>query len=157
MNYGFTCKRSYEESLKGHEFNYKQVPVIEQQGLADDGDEHPYEAVGRRIVVGRMGKASYVADDDQVNHAEGRYKKIARETLKSFCEHPVTHSLLFKLYVKPFRGENTPEECLWHLQNLEKISQRLADDRTWMAKQMCGVDVNELDERKKKKDKQSDR
>ena len=37
-----------------------------------------------------------------------------------------------------------------------KISQRLADDRTWMAKQMCGVDVNELDERKKKKDKQSD-
>ena len=86
VNYGFTSKRSYEESMKGHEFNFKNCPVSEQKGLAD-GDDEPFEAVRRRIVCGRMGKAAYVAEDCDVNHAEGRYKNRQRNA-GNFLQRP---------------------------------------------------------------------
>ena len=113
--------------------------MIEQAGLAD-GDEEPFEAVRRRIVCGRFGNATFVANDSDVNHAEGRYKKIGRETLISLCEDPIMHSLLFSRYVRPFHREYNTDTCLWHLQNLEQISLKLSNDALWMAKLMCGID-----------------
>ena len=62
VNYGFTSKRKFGDSMKVQELNYENVPVIEEVRDHLKGCEH----LKRRVVCLRMGKAQFVTDMDQV-------------------------------------------------------------------------------------------
>ena len=63
VNYGFTSKRKFGDSMKIQERNYENVPVIEEVRDRLKACEH----LKRRVVCLQMGKAQFVTDMDQVH------------------------------------------------------------------------------------------
>ena len=78
VNYGFTSKRRFGESMQIHEVNYENIRVVENAKRADGT---PCEHVARRIICFKVGKAKFTTDDAEVNHEAGVFKKIVRERL----------------------------------------------------------------------------
>ena len=137
VNYGFTSKRKFGDSMKIQELNYENVPVIEEVRDRLKACEH----LKRRVVCLRMGKAQFVTDMDQVDHEKGIYKLLPQDELIAFLSHPLTASLYFRDWCLPFFSENTMDECLQMIANLGLVHPDLVTDTEWLANRLSGASL----------------
>ena len=89
VNYGFTTKRRFGNSMKVQELNYENIPIIEE---CKDHNK-TCEQLQRRVVCIRMGKGTFTPEEAKIDHANGIYKLIPQDELAAFLKHPLTASL----------------------------------------------------------------
>ena len=98
VNYGFTAKRRFAESIKTQECNYNSIPIIEM--AKDDGKEDTTkkgEALKRRILCCRYGKGTSVVNDEDVDPAIGKFKKMTDDELSELVTDPIFSARFFEI------------------------------------------------------------
>eukprot|EP00959_Pyramimonas_sp_CCMP1952_P066291 1384209-Pyramimonas_sp.AAC.1 len=89
--------------MKDQKLNFENIHVIDDAG----GGAKVLAQLSRRVVCCRMGKATYVVHDKDVNEAEGRFKKIPRDELEDFLSHPFTAVPFLRVWCIPFFLKHT--------------------------------------------------
>lgn len=134
VNYGFTSKRKFGDSLKVHELNYENIPVIEESRDRIKACDQ----IKRRVICWRMGTATFTANPEEVNHDNGIYLLIPQDELKNFLLDPLTSSVYFRDWCLPLFRENSLPECLRCLSDLAHIDSQLEEDTAWLAGRLSG-------------------
>ena len=134
VNYGLTSKRSFGSALKVQEFNFENIPVIEESR----DRQKSCEQLRRRVVCFMMGKATYTTRDELVNPKEGTFRYIPQDELKSFLSHPVTAAIFLRDWCIPFFQDNSIQECLDMINDLEAVHPDVERDTPWLALCLSG-------------------
>ncbi|CAE7726165.1 unnamed protein product [Symbiodinium sp. CCMP2592] len=134
VNYGFTTKRRFGDSLKVQELNYDNIPVIEE---ARDRNKS-CQQLERRVVCVRMGKGKFTAAENEVDPEKGVFLLLSQEELSSLLSHEVTAALYLREYCIPFFQETSLEEALNMINNLGEVHADLLSDTKWLASRLAG-------------------
>ena len=134
VNYGFTSKRRFGSALKVQELNFENIPVIEESR----DRQKSCEQLRRRIVCFMMGKATYTTRDELVNPKEGTFRYIPQDELKSFLSHPVTAAIFLRDWCIPCFQDNSTQECLDMINDLEAVHPDVERDTQWLALCLSG-------------------
>ena len=134
VNYGFTEKLKFGESMKDQELNYENIPVIEDAGSPDK----VCEQLERRIVCCRMGKARFVNRAADVDEEKGLFLKLPQDELEQFLSHPFTAILYFRRYLLPFFLQHGESGSKRMLMDLKSVSEDLWQDTVWLAGRLSG-------------------
>ncbi|CAE7706700.1 unnamed protein product [Symbiodinium sp. CCMP2592] len=134
VNYGFTTKRKFGESLKVQELNYDNIPTIEE---ARDRNKC-CQQLERRIVCLRMGKGKLVSDVNEVDTDNGVFLLIPQDELSAFLSHEITAALFLREYCIPFFQETSLAESLRMINDLAGVHADLVRDTKWLASRLAG-------------------
>lgn len=134
VNYGFTSKRRFGDSMKVQELNYENIPIIEEARDATKACQQ----IRRRIICLRMGKATFVVDPALVDHTKGIYLLIPQDELVPFLSHPLTSAIYFRDWCLPFFRENSLVDCVQMLSDLKAVHTDLERDTDWLASRLSG-------------------
>ncbi|CAK0811746.1 unnamed protein product, partial [Prorocentrum cordatum] len=114
VNYRFPVQRTFGECERGQGLNGENVPVLEETGTSRKKSRQQLE---RRITCSRMGKATFVRDEEDARREEGR------------CS--------FK-YLRPFAKKCAGRESLVMLGDIVALSTEMYRDLAWLASRLSG-------------------
>ena len=134
VNYGFTSKRRFGESMKIQELNYDHIPVIEE---ARDRTKC-CQQLQRRVACVRMGKGRFVVDPAEVDVENGIFLLIPQDELAAFLSSPITAAIYLREYCVPFFKETSLEEALQMINDVGSIHPDLQRDTLWLASRLSG-------------------
>ena len=143
VNFGFTAKRTFGESMKVQECNYENIPVIEQKAKRDRSDDSPAEQIHRRVICSKVGKGVFTQDPTKVDTSKGVFQSVPLDELASFLADPVTSALFLQMYCVPFFKEYAIEDCVRMIEDLsfldESTGSTFVEDTLWLAKRLSGT------------------
>lgn len=115
--------------MKIQEINYDSIPIIEQQLESNEASRQ----IRRRVICARVGKATLVHNDEEVNKSQGYFRYKAQNLLKSVLKDKITASIFFKSYLLPFCKQFSNEECLQMIDNPGSINAEFDRNAEWLA------------------------
>ena len=120
---------SYFNSMKIQEINYDSIPITEQQLESNEASRQ----IRRRVICARVGKATLVRNDEEVNKSQGHFRYKAQNLLKSVLKDKIIASIFFKLYLLPFCKQFSNEKCLQMIDNPASINAEFDRNAEWLA------------------------
>ena len=74
--------------------NYERIHVIEEKKRGQAGTA--CAQFERRVICAKVGKATFVEEENEANHEEGKYLRMRPDWLKKFLKGPVTHGIYIR-------------------------------------------------------------
>ena len=134
VNFGFSAKREFGETLLIQELNYESIPTVE----ADTKRETALEHVRERIIAFQMGKATLVSTREEVNNQEGRYLKLPLTAQQTFASHGLIAMCYLQRFCIPVFRAYSIAECQQSVLNPSAIDPQITEFTEWMSHQLCG-------------------
>ena len=70
--------------METQETNYESIPIIEAKRTVFSEDDTVCDQIERRIICGRLGKATFVKTEDEVSHAVGNLYSSTKENWTNY-------------------------------------------------------------------------
>ncbi|CAK0838509.1 unnamed protein product [Prorocentrum cordatum] len=117
--------RDLRRMQKDQELNYENIPVLAETGTSRNKLREQLE---RRIICSRMGKATFVHNEED----------IPQDTLDEFLSHPWIAARFLHKYLRPFAKKCTGHDSLVMLDNIKALSTEMYKDLAWLASRLSG-------------------
>ena len=140
QNYEKTRQENFSGAIKIQEVNEVNIPVMDFKVCREQFAEHS-EQLKRRVICARVGRARYVKDPEEVDHAAGKFLYIPQQKLADFLSDPMTGNIFLVCVCVPAFKQKSIAAAQQLVSDPGKISKRFETDTEWLVSKMLGCDI----------------